>query len=97
MSYADAPPRLDIIVARIVERKGRRFVQGEMFSNGVVARHSSIELGHDDDRCGRALARYLLADAKSGSISRAATLLGMAPASLQEWIGRRPLSVSLKR
>ena len=60
--YAHGAPRHDIFVVSIFQRKARRFIAGEIFEKqtGALVRHKAIELGRDDDRCGRALAQYLL-------------------------------------
>jgi hypothetical protein len=60
--YAHGAPRHDIFVVSIVQRNARRFITGEIFEKqtGAFVRHKAIELGRDDDRCGRALAQYLL-------------------------------------
>jgi len=60
--YAHGAPRHDIFVVSIVHRNARRFIAGEIFEKqtGALVRHKAIELGRDDDRCGRALAQYLL-------------------------------------
>jgi len=60
--YVHGAPRHDAFVVSIVQRNARRFITGEIFEKqtGALVRHKAIVLGHDDDRCGRALAQYLL-------------------------------------
>jgi len=60
--YTHGAARHDILVVGIVEQSARRFLAGKIFEKktGALVRHKAIELGRDDDRCGRALAQYLL-------------------------------------
>ncbi len=60
--YAHGAPRHDIFVVSIVQWNARRFIDGRIFEKqtGALVRHKAIELGHDDEPCGRALAQYLL-------------------------------------
>jgi hypothetical protein len=60
--YAHGAARHDVLVVSIVEQNTRRFLAGKIFEKktGSLVRHKAIELGRDDDRCGRALAQYLL-------------------------------------
>jgi hypothetical protein len=65
--YAHGARRHDVFVVTMFQRGGRRFLAGEIFEKhtGALVRHKAIELGRDDDRCGRALAQYLLTGDRS--------------------------------
>jgi hypothetical protein len=60
--YARAGRLHDVLVVGVVARGDRRLVTGEIFEkrSGALVRRKAIEFGHDDERCGRALAQYLL-------------------------------------
>lgn len=60
--YAHGGRRHDFFVVSIIQRDARRFLAGRTFEKhtGALLRHKAIELGRDDDQCGRALVQYLL-------------------------------------
>jgi len=68
--YAHGAARHDVLVASIVERGAHRFLAGKIFEKktGALVRHKAIALGRDDDRCGRALAQYLLKGSPSSCL-----------------------------